>query len=156
MYVICRHLNKLYNNVTLKLERRQRSGIGTIKYHTWPRTSYGESNKTQENKNITYKTAKRSALLLAVNRQAERTDKKYDRHTKTQLQKGSAKEASPWKGQHENELRVYAWLMVPSSPLFLLWIMKNRCLVCMKDPLFIIVSYFSTYKLRYEKEMKVR
>ena len=30
-------------------ERKQRSGIDTIKHHTWPRTLYGKVSKTQEN-----------------------------------------------------------------------------------------------------------
>ena len=42
--------------------------------------------------------------------------------------------------------------MAPTSPLFLMWIKKNRCLFRMKDPQLIIVSSPSNYKLRYKND----
>ena len=44
--------------------KRKRSGNNTIKYHTWPRTSYGKVTKAQEN--TSYKRAKMPALSQEV------------------------------------------------------------------------------------------
>ena len=45
-------------------------------------------------------------------------------------------------------------LPVPITPLFLMWIDTDRCLVCIKDPLLIDVSSTITYKSIYKKEIK--
>ena len=53
--VLCNHRCK---------KRRQRSGIDTIKHHTWPEPPLGRVRKAQEN--ITHKRAKNSALAQQV------------------------------------------------------------------------------------------
>ena len=42
-------------------------------------------------------------------------------------------------------------LMVPTSRLCLIWIKTDRCLVCMKYPLLIDVSFPSKYILRIKR-----
>ena len=49
------------------------SGIDTIKYHTWPRIPYGKVTNTQEN--ITYRSARESALSQQVTKRLHDTDK---------------------------------------------------------------------------------
>ena len=56
-----------------KKRRRQRSGIDTIDYHTWPLKPYVKVTTAQEN--ITHKTAKRSVLSKQVIIRLQGTDK---------------------------------------------------------------------------------
>ena len=55
-----------------KYERRQRSGIDTIKYHTWPRIPHGKVAKTQLN--IT--NSQESSLSQQVTKRQKWTDAK--------------------------------------------------------------------------------
>ena len=70
MHCVKSHLYSLCIKV-----RRQKSGIDTTKYHTWPRTPHGKVTKTQK-KNITYKRAKRPALSQLMTTRLQWTDKK--------------------------------------------------------------------------------
>ena len=56
-----------------KLGRMQRSGIDSVKYHTWPSTPYGKVTKTQQN--ATYRRAKKTALSQQVTIILQDTDK---------------------------------------------------------------------------------
>ena len=64
--------------------------------------------------------------------------------------KRSTNEAAPWNGQSRNSLECLTCLTVPTSPLIQKWIKTHRCLVQMKDLLFIDASSPSSYKPRYK------
>ena len=62
-----------YDKILPVLSQKHKSGIDTIKFHTWPSTPYGKMTKTQENS--TYKRAKRSNLSQQVPTRLQETDK---------------------------------------------------------------------------------
>ena len=64
------------------------------------------------------------------------------------------KRSTALKRSVRNLLEGLKCLMVPTSPLFLMWINTDRCLVCITYPLLIDVSSSITYKSIYIKVIK--
>ena len=81
----------------LKSRGRQRSGIDTIKYHTWPRTPYGKMTKTQENN--MKESQEVSPFSQQVITRLQGTDCLTKINMKHEYQRGSIKEAPPWNSQ---------------------------------------------------------
>ena len=82
------------------LERKERSGIDTIKYHTWPTTPYWKVTKAQWN--ITYKRAKRPPFpsrwpqcCKKQTSQKEKTNTKINPQKKHRL--GKVREWNYWR-----------------------------------------------------------
>ena len=122
----------------------------TIKYHTQPRTPYG---KVTKHKNTSHIREPRGQPFPS--RWSEGCKERQDSLAKT-----NKKHKDPQKkrrlGTVSKEVQEGFNIMVPTSPLILMWIQTHRCLVCMKYPQLIDAPSHSTYKSGCKKEIKQR
>ena len=113
-------IKKLHFIPLLKQEKRQRSGIDTIKYHTWPRIPHGKVTKTQFN--IANNSQEVSPFLSQqVTTRLQWSDGKYDKHKSWITQMIHKRSTALERSVKLFYLRALTSFTAPTSLLILMW-----------------------------------
>ena len=95
---ICEMWNlRFYRALSVKLIRLQRSGIDTIKYHTWPRIPMGKWQTHRRHLNREPRGQPFPSRWPQSTYKQTRT--KHSKHKTEHKHKRSTKEVPPWNGQ---------------------------------------------------------